>query len=299
MKASERHRLKHDKYAESVVGGLTWAQHHQNLIAGVVIAILVIFGGALWLKWSRQASRTNAAEILADIETQAQRALQEEESKRPDVIQKALSAYDSLAATYPETASAKLGLVQAGDLLVKNGNFADAIKYYDKAIDAAGKGGIGDLARHGKAVALESSGDYRKAIELYSYFAAEPTSLEGVQANWNIGRCYELLGEADQARAYYEKAAQYGEDSEWAELARFRMSEMGRSAAPSATPEPQAAEAVPVPPAAENGVEAAAEQIAPAPPASPEVPVEAPAEQSQVPSVPNNAPEAVEAPPAP
>jgi tetratricopeptide (TPR) repeat protein len=299
VKASERHRLKHDKYAESVVEGLAWAQRHQNLIAVVIVAVLVIFGGTLYLKWTRQTSRNSAADILADVEAQGQRALLEDPEKRPDEVSQVLSRYDSLASSYPETSSARVGLVQAGDLLVKSGRPADAISYYDRAMAAAGKGPIAGLARRGKAVALEASGDYRKAIEHYSYFADDSTTLEGVQANWNIGRCYELLGETDQARAYYEKAAQYGEDSDWAELARFRLSELARGVAPAIQPEPRADEAAPVPPVAEPGGGVSVEPNESAPQASPEAPTEAPAEEAQPAGTPESAPDTVEPPAAP
>jgi tetratricopeptide (TPR) repeat protein len=285
VKASERHRLKHDKYAESVVGGLAWAQQHQNVIAAAVVAVLVVGGGILWMTWTRRAATASAADILTEVQNRAQMALLEAPEKRNEAVSQALSGYDSLAATYPETSSAVLGLIQAGDLLVQSGKPAEAIAYYERALAAAsGKlAGLKDLARHGLAVACESKGDYLKAIEYYSYFADDPASLEGVRANWDIGRCYELLGEADRARVHYEKAAQYGEDSEWAQMARFRVSELARgpvSSVPPATPSVPAASATPE---EESGAPASAEtkeSASPAPPAAPETSADVQAEET-------------------
>ena len=72
MKASERHRLKHDAYADTVYKVVAWAKENQTQIFSVLAVVLILGVGAVWIIISRQTANAAAQALLAEVEVKTQ-----------------------------------------------------------------------------------------------------------------------------------------------------------------------------------------------------------------------------------
>ena len=230
MKASERHKLKHDLYADSVVTAAVWAQRHQTrILLGVAVA-LVAGACAVWAALSHQSAREAGLELLSEIEAAGQKAVAAKGEARDNAIKDAVARCDLLAADYANSNAAPLAMLRAGQLYGAVGRFRDAVPYFRRALELGGdKPGLAALARRGQAEALEESGKLQQAIEQYRLLIDSDASAAGVEANWDIGRCYDQLGESDRAEEFYKKVIAYGGNSAWADLARASLSRRNAS----------------------------------------------------------------------
>ena len=238
MKASERHRLKQDKYVQAMTRAVAWGRRNQKSIA-VAVAIAVLAAAlSIWLGVAHRAVEALARELLTEAEAKAQMALFEKPDLQAKAVNDVVSRCEMIAADYPKSAAARLALLEAAQLLARSKRAGEAVPYFERALKLSGRlAGLTALARRGLAEALEESGKLRKAIAQYRMLAAEEVSPEAVRANWDIGRCHETLGEADQAAEHYRKAADYGGASTWAKLARSRLSRLlEKEVSPSPSP---------------------------------------------------------------
>jgi tetratricopeptide (TPR) repeat protein len=276
--------LKHDKYAETVVSALQWAKAHQPQVIAVIAALAVVAGVVVWTIHSRIQERRQAESELDEYEASADRAEGTTGEARPEAIKDALAHLDGLAKSYPDSDVAARAVLRAGVLLYDTGDPAKAAGYFERVVEMAGAPEeLKALARRDWAASLEESGEVEKAIVQYKILAESGLPQEAVEADWDVGRCYQLLKDPEDAKVYYRKAIESGDDSEWAKLARFRAETLALGptetsppavpprgpeasapastrAALAATSSPEPATSAPAAPAASPG---AAEQTAP------------------------------------
>ena len=233
MKAAERHKLKQDKYADTVVSGLQWAKEHQSKVIAVVAALVIVAGAVVWTIHSRMQAQREAQTQFNEYQASADRALGMKNEARAEAIKDALTHLDGLVNSYPDSDAAPQALLRAAELLTATGESAKAAGYFERLVEMAGAPeGMKALARRGWAASLEQSGDTEKAIVQYKTLAAASTPQEAVEADWDIGRCYEILKDPENAKNFYRKAIESGGESRWAELARFRVESLERGPMP-------------------------------------------------------------------
>ena len=225
MKASERHRLKHDAYADTVYKVVAWAKENQTQIFSVLAVVLILGVGAVWIIISRQTANAAAQALLAEVEVKTQVPAMQftfaKEEERAKLVKDAVSACEQLAGDYPGTEAAALGLLQVAKLHTSTGRWPEAISYYRRAMESPGAGAeLVALARPGLAAALEADGKYQEAIVEYTHGADAYSGAQAARVHWNVGRCYQQLNETERAREYYQKVLDLAGNSIWADLAR-------------------------------------------------------------------------------
>jgi len=306
VKGSERQKLKHDKAAETMVTGLGWAKHHLSIIIAVFVALVVIVGGAFWLAASRRQAADQASQMLEDAQRLANSVLTAKAQGGSADMDTVVRQFNQIATDNPGTAVAAQALLSAGQLLLTSGSAQQALGYLERASAVSTElklSGLRAMATRGMAEALEAMGKPEKAIEQYMRFTSASFDPEAVRACWDIGRCYEELKDRKQAEESYNHAVKFGEKSEWANLAAFRLSELAAgaellgpvtvktetpagSAAATAAGSPATPSVVaPAPAAPEKPAAKAPAQENPAPPAAPaaapKTPEQKPADKAQ------------------
>ena len=68
VKAAERQKLKHDKYAETVVSGLQWAKVHQSKVIAVAAAVVIVASAVVWVIHSRIQAQPDAGPSSTNAE---------------------------------------------------------------------------------------------------------------------------------------------------------------------------------------------------------------------------------------
>ncbi len=263
MKAAERHRLKEDKYAETVMSAWQWAKAHQSKVIAIVAVVILVTGAILWTLHARMKAQQDAETQFDEYQTSADSALGMKGEARDEAIKDALSHLDGLVREYPDSDVAPRALLRAAELLTATGQPAKAAGYFERLTEMSGAPeGMKTLARRGWAASLEQSGDVEKAIVEYKALADASTPQEAVEADWDIGRCCEMLKDPENAKTFYQKAIESGGETTWAELARFRVESIGRGPMPAESVSSAPAATVSAP--ATTGAASAATVSAPA-----------------------------------
>lgn len=77
------------------------------------------------------------------------------------------------------------------------------------------------ISGYSEAQSFQSEGEYRSAIEQYeAYIQKHPDSPLLNPVLYEIGKCYEALGNKHQAVTYYQKIIEAAPDSEWADFSK-------------------------------------------------------------------------------
>jgi len=250
MKARERHRLKEDKFAQTMIAAAAWVRDHRRPLLLACVGVAAVVAAVTWRIASRRNAELAAAEILAEVRTKARGVAWQDAAEKERGVRDVVSLCDMVAQNYPQTSAATLALFEAARTLAEAGQHKDAALYFRKTIERAGKlPGLARLARFGLAQSLEASGDVRAAIEEYSRLQSDPDSPGAAEAAWDLGRCYETLGDLAEAREQYGRAVERGRGTAWADLAAFRLQSLAASEtasdAPGSDPEKQTAPAPP------------------------------------------------------
>jgi len=92
--------------------------------------------------------------------------------------------------------------------LYNNSEFADAIKYFDKALSFKFDKQINTMASYWKGEAYYRNKEYQKAIDSYLAFISEPGAInykELGDANYNLGYAYNKLGDYSASTLWFRK----------------------------------------------------------------------------------------------
>ena len=239
MKASERHKLKHDKYADTVAKSIEWAREHRTRLLVGIAVVLFACAVATWLTLSRQSAEQAAGDLLSEVRNKAYIVSFLLEKTDEKTITEVVASCDQIATDYPRTQAAPLALLRAGQVLNQTGRPDEAVSFFVRALELAdNRPGTAALGRRGLAEALEQSGKLKEAIANYQMLIASDGSPTDAQVRWDIARCYERLGETDKARGLYGKILTDTPDTLWAELARFRIERAASPSAPEASKPP-------------------------------------------------------------
>ena len=176
-----------------------WAAENWKLIAGAIgIAAVILVAFGIWNE-SRKEKERAATNALYD----AQKAVRPlAEAKKPAEAEKALS---SVIETFPGTRAAYEAAIQAGDLFMDSGAYAEAVKRYEAAADAAKDSFSKVLARYNLGIAKETAGQYQEAVTSYED-ALKVSGSDFLKPELLMAqaRCYEALNQGQKALTIYQ-----------------------------------------------------------------------------------------------
>lgn len=240
MKRSERHRLKENEVALSVVRAREQFEEHKREIVAIgalVCAIIVVVGGFFW--W-RHHNDTQARAMLVDAMAVEQAqvvpppappapgqpanaantppppgSFTTEQAK----LAAALPRFRAVADAYPATTAGIAARYHAAACLVALGRTREAIDQYKQVIDRAGNEIYGDMARLGLAEAQVQARQYDAAITGYRTLATK-TNLPTDAILMQLGRAYAAAGQKAQAQQTFQRIVDEFPQSQYAQLAK-------------------------------------------------------------------------------
>ena len=132
--------------------------------------------------------------------------------------------FRSLIEKYGSTAGGKLARVMYADLSVQGGYPDTAIPLYKAALqDYEDQPAVRHSILLSLAYALEAKKEYAAATDYLETLAADKGAVGADEAAYNLGRLYELMGEAGKSRAMYEKVLADYPDFVYADLIRAKL----------------------------------------------------------------------------
>jgi len=198
-----------DEFITFSARAIEFAQAHtREIIIGV--ASVVALGLLVWAvsaysnRKEAQASRllAQAQALLQPIspEAQAGQPVPPEGKADPEAAARALALLQDVVDNYKRTEAGKIAMILLGQRHYEEGDFDAAIDIYEAFLKKANrKPELKAMAREGLAYAHEAKEDFAQAAICYEELSK--SSLTNVQgwAYLGMARCYERLGEAQEA----------------------------------------------------------------------------------------------------
>jgi len=239
MKAEERHHLKQNDFATSVVRIAGAAREHRDrlLLIAVVVVLVVGIGGALLL-WQRKKQDTAGADFA-----KAMAVVQAQIAPAPTVPgatqaagtfptmqarqEAALKALRQVASAYPSNDEGVSAAYQAAGTLVSLDRLSEAEKAYQDVISRAGNSIYGPMARMGLAETLVAEKQFDRAIKEYTDLSAQRDGVVPVDSVlMQLARAYLKAGKTTEARAAFKRVVDEFPESSHVAEARLQMTSL-------------------------------------------------------------------------
>jgi tetratricopeptide (TPR) repeat protein len=229
MKRKERHHLKENELAESLLAARSFVETNRSrvtTISIVVLLILVLGGGALVMR-QRSAARANGllGEAISALNARVVPATVQEGAKPGDLppaatmgatgsfateeakLTAALPKLKAAADTYPDSQAGITARYMLASTLASLGKNEEAMQAFDEVLARSGEGGLyGRVARLGKAQAQASAGQLDPAIATLKGLATDSESdLPADAVLMELAGAYQAKGLTEEARKTYEQ----------------------------------------------------------------------------------------------
>lgn len=188
-----------------------WKENGSSLITSVAI-VLVVFFGARWWQDSRQATAEAASEIYDGIIQQI--ALVQDSGFDDATLAAMESSYDTLRNDFPDSIYARFGALLLASVYAEQENYTQAeaelqwvMNNQELGFMKSAEQEVFLIARVRLARVLIAQDRAQEALNLLS--EVEPGTMAATYAEVQ-GDAYAQLGQAEQARAAYERAINLG-----------------------------------------------------------------------------------------
>ena len=237
MKATERHHLKQNEFAQTTARVVHAARENSSRIlpfAGIVALILIVGGGFYYIQ-KRGADQASAALGAAMSVAQSPvvpaptvpGASQQAGTFPTDKarLEASLKAFQDVAAKYPSDDSGLAAKYQMGATLLALGRPADAEAAFADVAQRAGASSIyGPVAQLGHAHALAAGGKYDDAIKKLTDLSAQRDGalpVDGVLME--LARTFVKAGKTQDARAAFKRVVDEFPNSPYTQEARQQL----------------------------------------------------------------------------
>jgi tetratricopeptide (TPR) repeat protein len=202
--------------------------HGKKFAIGGIVVLVVVLSVVLFRFWEdRKESEANQKLTLA-LET-VQAVISPLQQGVPATPQGALEKLDEITKEFPRTYAGRLALLYKGSLLLKTGQFDEAIQAFQSFLAKMGKEkAYGLLALDGLGYAYEGKKDYEKAIESYKQIVTTDETFESGEAYLKMGRCYEKSGKNKEAIENYQSFLKASPKSMLANAVSRKVSLLGK-----------------------------------------------------------------------
>jgi tetratricopeptide (TPR) repeat protein len=180
--------------------------HGKKFVIGGIVVLVVVLSIVLFRLWQdKKEGEANQKLTLALEAVEAVISPAPQTAPAPATVQGALEKLDEIIKGFPRTYAGRLALIYKGSLLLKTGQFDEAIQAYQTFLSKMGKErAYGLLALDGLGFAYEGKKEYEKAIESYRQIITTDEKFESGEAYLKVGRCYEKLGKSKEAVENYQ-----------------------------------------------------------------------------------------------
>lgn len=157
--------------------------------------------------------------INNDLAAAAQRG--KEEKDRNAALTTAADAYKYLRENTSSSNATPWILFHLGNIYYNLKNYDEAIRAYNDFLDKCGGHLLVPVVKQSLGYAYEEKGLFQEAIRLFEGDAN--AGLFAAQNGWDAGRCYEKLGQTNDAVRSYTRAIELSPNSNWATLSQYRL----------------------------------------------------------------------------
>lgn len=146
-----------------------------------------------------------------------------EGKEREAALSTAADAYKYIRGNMSSTSAAPWILFQMGTVHYNLKNYDEAVRAYNDFLHTYSGHPIAPLVRQSLGYAYEEKGLLPEAIKQFEHIAKYNNFL-AVQARLDSGRCYENLGQTNDAIRSYTRVVELSPNSNWSTMAQDRLS---------------------------------------------------------------------------
>ena len=218
---------------------LAWIKGNRDAVLG---SLVMLAGAAIFATW--------VAGHRADLREKAwQNLFIAQQVVASGNLPEAAKQLDSIETSFGNTSAWGFAVLAQGDVLFRQEKFKEAEAEYSK-ITAKGPKNLLPFAIYDLGKAKEAAGDYPGAQGQYTEFLTSyPGHFMAPEVHYSLASTYELAGNADQAKAAYEKILLLYPETSWATMAKDKVTppaqkaaspQPAKTGAPAAKPAPAA-----------------------------------------------------------
>ncbi|MFA6029251.1 MAG: tetratricopeptide repeat protein [Elusimicrobiota bacterium] len=209
-----RQEAKRNEVAEVLERSSLWLRMHQQTAVWVGVgtaAALIVAATAVYRHFSAREDSWAKYAVAQSYAYSGQ-------------IPQAMELVKRLQEEHPGELAAGHARLLEGDIEFQQGRFKEAGETYQALLETARDKALIALAMADVGMTKEAAGDCRSAVDADQRFLdSYQDHFLAPQVHASMARCHLSLGEADKARAAYERIAFLYPDSSWAEWAKARL----------------------------------------------------------------------------
>jgi predicted negative regulator of RcsB-dependent stress response len=244
--STQRHKLKSDKFSETVVSGTHWAVDHRGKLIGagviIVVVVLAVFGFSYQQSNREREANDQLAKAFITIESPIRKANEpvvdgeESYASESDRATAANKTFNAVASAYPQTDAGHNALYMSGVTAAEIKDNAKAEAQLKQASEHGNKD-IASLAKLALANLYYATNRTNEAIALLQDLQAHPTtSVPSALAGLQLGSIYEKT-DPEKAKAIYGDLQKNEKNEEAKKIVLDRMTK--KSGASSSLQVPQ------------------------------------------------------------
>ncbi|MEK7699527.1 MAG: tetratricopeptide repeat protein [Planctomycetota bacterium] len=198
-----------------------------KVVIGIGVGVAIAIGVGVTLLVSHKSSNDEEAwqrvwkvnsDMVVSVRQQAK-----DEKNRNAALSTASEAYKSIKDTTSSPGVVPWVLFQLGNISYSLKNYDDAIREYNAFLDSYGSHPLTPTIRKSLGYAYEEKGLFQEAIKQFEWVSLANSSFTA-QEGLDAGRCYEKLGQTNDAIRLYTRTVELSPNSNWAAMAQFRLS---------------------------------------------------------------------------
>lgn len=213
--------IRRNPLAEWVSATLQFIQKRKSLAIGVLVAVVVIAGGAAAYTWHKTVREQEAQGLLV----KAYSAMWGDAPGAQRNPEEAMKLYAEVATKYAGTVAAEEALIRLGNLQFDGNKYDEAATTYGNYLASYPRGRFRAMAGIGKAYAEEDKGDLPAAektlTQLVETLKDDPMAGEAYST---LAHVYEAMKKPEDALRIYNQIAERFPQTHWAQNALQRMS---------------------------------------------------------------------------
>src|SRR3990172_3684070 len=195
------------------------------IVIGIGVAIALGAGAVYFITEKTRRTETvwqSLWKINNDLAASAQR--QDKEGKeRIAALNTAADAYKYIRDNMSSSSATPWVLFQLGNIYYSLKNYDEAVRAYNDFLDKYSSHPLAPIAKQSLGYAYEEKGLLQEAIKQFESIS-KSNGLIAAQESWDAGRCYEKLGQTNEAIRLYNRVIELSPNSNWATMAQYRLS---------------------------------------------------------------------------
>lgn len=211
---------------EATINALKKLNKYKSIIGiGVGVAIALGAGFVFFVTEKTRKNETawqNLWKINSDLNTSLQQA--KDEKDRNAALVTAAGAYQYVKDNVSSSGATPWALFQSGNIYYNLKNYDEAIRQYKEFLVNYAGHPLAPVVKQSLGYSYEEKGLFQEAIKLFEEISSSGNHLFTAQEGWDAGRCYEKLGQTNDAIRSYTKTLELSPYSLWATMSQYRLS---------------------------------------------------------------------------